>query len=321
MASMITKMKLRFDLPLMLDVRPRQWLTRQRSSAASIGALGSVEQQALIDQLRAEMLSQAVDGELFVGSEWWEEARRRLCNHILHSDPRRFLRWPEIRTTMFVAYGRYIEAELCALQGDHAWAGRWMPALVEDPCGCPLPSRLKSDTSNTLIHHVYHLMTIERQLGDMGAFDEVIEFGGGYGSFARAFKTLGMAPKYHIHDLPEMTLLQRYFLRSVALHRRDPTVCENLTWGSSIDDIPPVAKSKSRLFVALWSLSETAAPERERWREVIAECRGAVFAFQGKFEGVDNRSWFTALQRTTDFSWSLWEIPHFAGNFYLIGRR
>jgi hypothetical protein len=316
---MTTKLKLRFDLPVTLDVRPRQWLTRQRSSAANIGALGSVEQQALIDQLRSEMLSQAVAEELSVGSEWWEEARRRLCNHILYSDPRRFLRWPEIRTTMFVAYGRYIADELGALRSDRAWAERWMPTLVEDPCGCPLPSRLKSDTSNTLTHHVYHLMTIERHLGDMSAFDEVIEFGGGYGSFARAFKTLGMASKYHIHDLPEMTLLQRYFLRSVALHRRDPTICGNLTWGSSIDDIP--ATNKSRLFVALWSLSETAAAERERWREVIAQCSGAVFAFQGEFEGVDNRSWFTALQRATDFSWNIWEIPHFPGNFYLIGSR
>jgi hypothetical protein len=320
MASTIAKMALRFDLPVMLDVRPRQWRTRQRSSAASISALGSVEQTALIDQLRTEMLSQAVDGQLSVGSDWWEEARRRLCNHILHSDPRRFLRWPEVRTTMFVAYGRYIAAELRALRSDRAWAERWMPSLIEDPCGCPLPSHLKSDTSNTLIHHVYHLMTIERQLGDLGAFDEVIEFGGGYGSFARAFKTLRIASNYHIHDLPEMTLLQRYFLSSVALYRRDQTVCENVTWGSAIDDIP-AARSKSRLFVALWSLSETAVTERERWREVIAKCSGAVLAFQGKFEGVDNRSWFAELQRTTDFTWNLWEIPHFTGNFYLIGRR
>jgi hypothetical protein len=320
MASITTKVRLRLDLPVMLDVRPRQWLTRQRSSAASIGALASAEQQALIDELRTEMLAQAVNGELSVGSEWWDEVRRLLCNHILNSDPRRFLRWPEVRTTMFVANGRYTAAELCALRSDHAWAGRWMPTLVEDPCGCPLPSRLKSDTSNNLIHHVYHLMTIERQLGDLGAFDEVIEFGGGYGSFARAFNTLGTASKYHIHDLPEMTLLQRYFLRSVALHRRDPTVCENVTWGSSINDIP-VARGKSRLFVALWSLSETALPERERWNAVIAECSGAVFAFQDKFEGVDNRSWFTALQHATDFSWNLWEIPHLAENFYLVGRR
>jgi hypothetical protein len=320
MAGMVTKMKLRFDLPVMLDVRPRQWLARQRASVASIEALKSIEQQALIDQLRTEMLSRAADRPLSVESEWWEEARRRLCYHILHSDPRRFLRWPEVRTTMFVAYGRHIAAELCALRSDRAWAERWMPALVEDPCGCPLPSPLKSDSSSTLIHHVYHLMTIQRKLGDVAAFDEVIEFGGGYGSFVRALKTLEPSAKYHIHDLPEMALLQRYFLRSVALHRRDPTICENVTWGSSIDDVP-TAGSKSRLFVALWSLSETAVRERERWRAVIAECSAAVLAFQGKFEGADNRSWFTALQRTTDFSWELWEIPHFAGNFYLIGRR
>ena len=320
MASLITHLRLRTDLRLLADWRLGERAVRRRSYASSMQALSDSAQQALVDRLRAEILAGLAQRRISGGSSVWDLARQRLVDHICNDDPRRFLRWPEVRATMFVVNSSYGSAELKALMSHQAWSERWSPLLREDPCGCPTPSRLAADISDNLIHHAYHLLMIEERLGDIEDFAEIVEFGGGYGSFPRLVRRLGVASRYHIHDLPEFAALQRYYLASVALRRGEPAIQEDVTWGSSIDELPTKGAS-SRLFVALWSLSETPLRDREPWCDVIEECDGVVVAFQGEFEDIDNRSWFGALQRRRGFEWSCWEIPHLRGNFYLVGGR
>jgi hypothetical protein len=320
MASLMTHVRLRTDLRLMTDLRLGDRMARRRFYASCMQALGGPEQQALVDQLRAEIAAGSAQGGSSSGSSLWDLARQRLVDHIRDDDPRRFLRWPEVRSTMFVANSAYASGELDALMSDHAWQERWRGVLAEDPCGCPTPSRLAPNMSDNLIHHAYHAFTAEERLGSIRDFDEIVEFGGGYGGFARLIRRLGFTSRYHIHDLPEFSALQRYYLASVALHRGEPAIHENVTWGSSIDELSE-RNDAARLFVALWSLSETPLPDREPWREVIAGCDGVLIAFQGEFEGADNRSWFDAVQRRAGFRWDCWEIPHLRGSYYLTGRR
>ncbi len=319
MASVMTHLRLRVDLRLMSDLRLRNRLARRHFYDSCFQALRSPEQDALVESLRAEILAGHAHGSPSSGGSLWDLARQRVVDHVLNDDPRRFLRWPEIRSTMFVANSSYSSVELDALMKNHAWSERWRPALTEDPCGCPTPSRGALYTSDNLIHHVYHMLTAEERLGRIQDFDEIIEFGGGYGSFARLVRRLGVPSRYHIHDLPEFAALQRYYLASVASYRREPTINEKVTWGSNIDQIPE-KRVASRLFLAFWSLSEMPMRDREPWLDVIDECDGVVIAFQGEFEGADNKTWFDRLQRKVGLAWDCWEIPHLNGSFYLVGR-
>jgi hypothetical protein len=319
MTNIGTHLRLRTDLRLATDWRAGKRLARRRAYAACIDALRNPAQQALVERLRATVLAERAQSQEACGSDVWDLARRRLVEHIRDDDPRRFLRWPEVRATMFVAKSGYSSAELGALMCHHAWSRRWRAALAEDPCGCPTPSRLAPDMSDNLIHHVYHALTIEEHLGDIQDFAQIVEFGGGYGSFPRIVRRLGVAAHYHLHDLPEFTALQRYYLASVALHRGEPAIGRNVTWGSAIDELP--ARKAPRLFLAFWSLSEMPLSERAPWRDVITESDGVVIAFQAKFEDADNMLWFDMLQNQREFTWSCWEISHLRGNFYLVGRR
>jgi hypothetical protein len=302
-------------------MRLRERVGRDASTAISMWALRGSQQRRLVDNLRAEILARPVldHSSLVDGSSKWDLRRRRLADHILDDDPRRFIQWRVIRETMFVSDCDYISAELRALMNHQEWQERWKPALAEDPCGCPIPSRLYQGASANLIHHAYHVLTAEEQLGSIQDFAQIVELGGGYGSFARLLRRLGVTCHYHIHDLPEFAALQRYYLASVASHRGEPAIQENFTFGSSIDELPP--RTVSRLLVALWSLSEVPLEDRAAWCDIIAECDGVVIAFQSEFEGIDNRAWFDELQRRVALVWRCWEIPHLPGDFYLVGKR
>jgi hypothetical protein len=298
-------------IDLRLDVRMR----RYRFYKACMGALDTPEQQALVDRLRRDVLSDREHAP--VGTGVWDWARSRLVAHIRDDDPRRFLHWPEIRSTMFLTDSSYSPTELDALMNHLLWK-RWQSVLTEDPCGCPVPSRLAFYTSDNLIHHAYHALTLDEQLGGLQDFDEIIELGGGFGSFVRLIRRLGITSDYCIYDFPEFLALQRYYLASVALHREEPGITQNVRYVSSIDECS--SRNSARLFVAFWSLSEMPLSDREHWYDIIAKCSGIAIAFQPTFEGVDNKLWFDELCQRIGFVWDYHEIPYLPNNYYLIGR-
>jgi hypothetical protein len=297
-------------------LRPRDWLASRRARAAVLAELDDPEQRRLIERLRADVMEISTNGDATSG---WDANRRTLLAHIRQDDPRCLLRWQVVRNTMFVSYAAYVATELNALRNDEAWSARWSPALIEDPTGCPSPSRLMAESSGNLIHHAYHVLVAEQRLGPLASFDEIVEFGGGYGSFARLLRRLGVSSPYQIHDLPEFSALQRYYLASVAAHRADPSMVRDVTWASTRAEIPEA--SGRRLFVALWSISEVPLAARTQWCEVIDEASSVLIAFQSKFEGINNVEWFNDLQAELDLQWDTWEIPHLPGNHYLLGSR
>jgi len=57
------------------------------------------------------------------------------------------------------------------------------------------------------------MLVLERMTGHrISDFNFVFEFGGGYGSFARIAHSLGFRGQWIIHDLPELSALQRMYL-------------------------------------------------------------------------------------------------------------
>jgi hypothetical protein len=284
----------------------------------------SESQRRLAEELRASVASLPVPDPSSTASPAeaeWLGNRRRLRELIQREDPRRFLAWDVIGKTMFVGDFPYVKTELSALREDPQWADRWSHAIREDPAGSPMRSRWKLDSSGNAIHHAYSLWRLERETGArIGEFDQIVEFGGGYGSLCRVAHRLGFRGKYVIFDLPEFGALQRYYLSSVGLRVAEAPQAGAVCCLSDFDRLREQtrdARGKS-LFIALWSLSETPLSLRRALEPVISSLSHALIGYQARFGEVDNAAYFGELasQRPDRV---IRPIEHTPGHYYLFG--
>lgn len=66
------------------------------------------------------------------------------------------------------------------------------------------------------LYHIYAIWQLDRYiLENKSKTNIVVEIGGGYGNFANKFKCLRKSSKYVIIDLPEVLLLQHYYLSNM----------------------------------------------------------------------------------------------------------
>jgi hypothetical protein len=253
----------------------------------------------------------------------WLGNRRRLRQLLNTSDPRRFLEWDVIRKTMFAEQPRAWE-QVSELKRSAEWGSRWKAALREDRVGCPRRLRWRLASSGNLVNHATHVHYAEPLLGRrLDSFRNIIEFGGGYGSWCRLAWRLGFRGRYVIFDLPEFSALQRYFLQSVGI----PIATNGATAGvrliSELSDLHTEAAGADGdcLFVGLWSISETSLGFR---RQVLAELERVnyfLIGYQERFEDVDNLSFFKEWSTARrGIEWNEIGIARHPGNRYLIGR-
>jgi hypothetical protein len=249
---------------------------------------------------------------------WQGTLRRRILDH----DPMEFLTWEILRFKIVCLRTDWGRTELAALRRSPEWDRVWRDALVEDPIGMPRPFPLHLRSSGTLIHHAFHLLMFERCSAlDLDRLDSILEFGGGYGGMRRLIARLGHRGPYHIHDLPEMLALQRFYLSAIEAVRPELRPSLATTFSTEIADLPPPAFWRGRsLFLATWSFSETPVALRERWVPILRSCFHFLIGYRASFGGIDNRGWFDAFAASrSDVEWYHEEIPHRRGNFYLIG--
>jgi len=143
-------------------------------------------------------------------------------------------------------------------------------AALKDPSDAELFPEISFDgqrTTHNSVHHLYHMARYVRKLGEenLSSTNSVVEWGGGYGNFCKVFlKAFDTECKktYTIIDLPEMCILQAWYLRRVFGEERVNLVTST---GQLIDGkiniVPnPLYKSlevKADLFVSTWALSES----------------------------------------------------------------
>ncbi len=256
-------------------------------------------------------------------TRFWLERRHEVRRLVARYDPSRFLTWDAVVTGMTFGDLRCVRTELRALRCAQDWETRWRPALTEDLAGFPMPFPPYPTSSATLIHHAFHVLQFEQATGRrVTDFERCVEFGGGYGSLARLFGRLGFGRGYHLHDLPELSLLQQFFLASIS----DPQCAAagyalSPSFSSRLADARSLIEGGSRpLFIATWSLSETPVQTRERWRPLLDRCSAFLLGYQDRFEGIDNTRWFTDYAATRpDIAWNHRPIGHRPANAYLIG--
>lgn len=277
----------------------------------------SPAEAAALDALREEFATMpSVDVLPGTASEAaWADNVERLRALVAHDDPRRFLRWPVITETMAVNRAPFVLAELGRLVA-HPERARWLAAAREVPTGHPIPCVYWPKASGNSIHHVHHVMRFEaltgRRVADLRV---VVEFGGGYGSFARVLRACGFRGRHIIYDLPAFSALQRYYCRSQglpAVTTSDANTLRHLTSTCGND----------ALFVATWSISETPLHVREEVMPLVAGFGQFLIGYQERFEEVDNAAYFRRWSGGLDgVSWCDEPVPRSPGNHYLIGAR
>jgi hypothetical protein len=250
----------------------------------------------------------------------WLENRRQLRELAASGDPRRFLEWDVVGRTMFVGDATYIPIELRELQASARWQTRWRAAIREDSVGLPQRCRWRLASSGNLIHHAYTVDQFERATArNLESFEQIIEFGGGYGSFCRLARRLGFGGEYVIVDFPEFCALQRYFLQSVKYERRGREHF-NAHFVTDIERLSDAARPTNTLLIALWSLSETPLDLRRSVLQALGDVPNVLIAYQDQFGEVDNLEFFNDWQRRNDSrSWTTIDIPQLPGNHYLFG--
>jgi hypothetical protein len=224
---------------------------------------------------------------------YWDAKRVEFTRQLLTHDPRRFASLAPVAETMFIDYPPYVERELERLENSADWTARWKPALKE-PQGLRLPPcPYHPASSGNRIHHANHLMAWEAfanaKVGDLRS---VLEFGGGYGGMAALAHSLGFRGRYYIYDLPELSALQEFFLRSNGIDAGPPASGLGVSCLSDYAALEPLSQpGKLDLFIATWSLSETPIPFR---RDLLGRLRPRywLIAYQENFQAYDNDAFF-----------------------------
>lgn len=256
----------------------------------------------------------------------WHNNMVNLQELALGTDPRNFLSWEVVGSTMFVKYAKYSRTEFRYLQ-ERPDRMRWLSALKEINTGNPVKCPFEKSTSCNLLHHAYHVARFESETGKRAdSFRTIVEFGGGYGSMCRLFFNLNFSGRYLIFDLPPFSALQQYFLQSAGISLLLP---EDYLEGKSgvlcISDIDIldrlVAHEPDNLFLATWSISETPINVRKRILDRnFTAFSDFLIAYQPAFGEVDNEKYFGQLCQTQpDIQWSKIDIEHLPGQKYLFG--
>jgi hypothetical protein len=281
----------------------------------------------IFEEFRARIQILSVNDSLV--TPHWANRCREFSNDVEHLAPNEFLRWPSFRDFSipeFWVFAPWYDA-LCA---DEAWGRRWQKLTREVKLGHPHDFSRDLGTSPLLIQHAYHLKLYEdwtrHSLIDT---DVIVEFGGGYGSFARLLRNAGFNGCHIIYDLQHMLEIQRLFLTLLgadiiglaqAPDWRKHAIC--LVSDADLDSIVNFLAACPRkvTFVATWSLSESPINVREEFLGRLADhFDHFLIAYQDRWEEIDNCYYFSELRTTrSNFLWREAEIPHYPRNFYLF---
>lgn len=201
----------------------------------------------------------------------WGDWERSLAERFGAGLPVDFLRDPTVAHTMVFGATARLDERIARVRA--AFPGFADDLLLEDALGRPTLCDRRTMTSPNRAHHAYHLATHALVTG-RPLFDApvVVEWGGGYGSFARLVRRMNRGATYVILDLPALGAVQWVYLSALegedAVHvvtPDDPTIAPgkvNLASSSfALDHLPAL---KADAFVSTWALTESPPPLQER---------------------------------------------------------
>lgn len=244
--------------------------------------------------------------DTIVNSDYRDEWKRFFLDFISlikSDDINRFLRSKVVLDTMF-----YEAPSVEFFKIISKW-NFFKKALVKNRVGCPPAYGLYSNTNGNTVHHLYSVSQIVNSEVDLSDYDQIIEFGGGYGNMAWCIERLGFKGDYYIYDSSIMYIIQKLFLESSEVR--------GIKFIENIDDIRSISRQSGRktLIIATWSISETPL----EIRDVLFENpdNSLLIAFQKNFGNINNLDYFTRVKRNY-LGANIYEIKHLPDNYYMI---
>lgn len=236
----------------------------------------------------------------------WDRHRYEIRKHVANDDIGSFLQWSTIQATMFVGDAPYVKQELQDLPNKLYDAVRQSTWIGNPPFLSYAPF-----TNGNMVHQATHLRmlleTIDVSLCDL---QMILEFGGGYGTMALLCDLLGFTGGYLILDLPELCLLQKYYLSQHKTASKIESVGVSNWGGGEVD-----------LFIACYSISEAPQKIRDYVLEVT-KARYYLFAIQEVYAGLNLKDEFRRItDQMDDVNWTWIQNPYFYKHSYIIGER
>ena len=231
----------------------------------------------------------------------WEKISQTLrIQHAPNESVDEFIRWSTVQATMFVGNPPFVLEELEVLRKSD-W-DRWK-RLIKDPgIGKPYFHDVVTYASGQYIYQCYLLDYFEKMTSiDITQIDHVVEFGGGYGVMRNIFARAGFEGHYTIFDLPEMSILQEYYLERVLTDRQ----LEQTTLTTR-----EMSTVHTDLILGISSIGESPFSARNRFlSKVTADYY--FFVAGAKFYDVSNEKYFQTFADTNaHLNWDIRKNPH-----------
>lgn len=239
----------------------------------------------------------------------WERNRWALRRNAAREKLHNLLRWPTLIQTAVVGDTDFVRAEFEELRA------LLDTDILADPGVGQGPMIRDTPYSTVLTHQAYHLTRWMKAAGQVPAgLKSVVEVGGGVGAMALVLRRMGFEGHYVCYDLPEMALVQRYWLDRV-LDRRWRTLTQ--TSGVRANEWPP--KERKDLLIGCYSLSEMPRAQAEAW--LGTPWRWCLVAHQDSFGDRQHlhREFIDYAASRPDKVWRSVPNAHQPGHWYLIG--
>lgn len=244
----------------------------------------------------------------------WEGFKKSIKNHLDNDNLDNFFSWPILINTMIAGVD---DIEFETLKKSKYW-NIWELTLDEPSFRANSFSKFPSSSTNN-IHHAYSLDVMMNNFGvKLNEFNNVLDFGGGYGNTSRLFKKWGYDnKKYIIYDIPELSIIQKHYLNKCDIFD------VILTSGFDKHPIP----EKQSLFLGLWSITETPVYERKKILELLNffEYDHIFIAMGLNFYNENNLEWLNLeiipKLKELNHETNLIKIEHGDGMFYFLSKK
>lgn len=237
--------------------------------------------------------------DLITPKDGWDKYRQSLRWHARTEPANEFIKWSTVQATMFIGNAPHTPNELKVLI-ESDWE-RWNK-LIEDPgVGKPIFSKTYPHASGQYIHQCYLLNYIEQMAGiDITQIDKVVEFGGGYGSMRNIFARAGFKGNYTIFDLPEVLILQEYYLERVLT---------DIQFEKTTLNALEVSTAHVDLIIGITSVSEMPIATRNMYFDKITADH-YFFVAQPEFYGLKNHAYFEDFRsKNVHLDWDTRQNP------------
>jgi len=245
---------------------------------------------------------------------FWNGLRDGIRNHLKNESISNFQNWGEIQSTMIAGSNNFEYEYLIA---EERWS-QWKDKLKETVLK-PNSHVIYSESSTNNLHHAYSLQILMETTGHkLFEFDDVVEFGGGYGNMCRLFKIWGHNKSYFSYDIPELIQIQKYYLNENGII--------NDVYYKSENDIIDNVEGNS-LFLGIWSISEVPMEEREQLLKNLKffECKNIFLALGGIFQSENNINWLNNVimpkLETLQYTNKIIKMKHVDNMFYFVATK